>query len=202
MMTIRETRREQTANLWQQVRPCHYLLNLFELILFPRTTFEEKRTTILQARVWQDRFIARQEVPFECWAYDHYEKLDTCLETSKARGWAVISFVEGGVRTGIEAVAYLITKLAEATIYKPEHTSARRLVVLKVQWTGVRLSAYALWSPKAAVIRAHQRAGKEILATGLNFPWGSDYPGYPSRRRYFLPIESSGYPWPGSVRSL
>lgn len=196
LMQVKRSDSAQTMNLWQQIRLCHRLLNLYELILFPRTTFEEKRQPIAQPLALQEGLIARQEVPFECWLYNHDSNLETCVDTLKARAWGVVALFEGSVRTGIEAIAYLITKLAEVTIYTPEHSSERRLDVLQVQWTGVRLGAYSLWSPKAAAIRAHHLAGKGILATTSRFPWGTQYKG---ERRVFRPITSGGYPWPGKL---
>lgn len=132
----------------------------------------------------------RQEVPFERWFFDQgFQKpIDDPMEAMKARAWALLAAIEGGIRITAE-----VASLLYAQVFEPKE-SERHLDVLKAQWQGFTLSLLAVVSPNAAKEKAHHSEGSPLIgAYLLNWKWGTLYGG--KLDAPFWHVECRHYPW-------
>ncbi len=132
----------------------------------------------------------RQEVPFERWFYDHgFQKpLDDPMELMKARTWALLSVVEGGIRILAELASSIYAQVMEP------NEAERHLDVLKAQWQGFTLSLLAVVSPNMAKEKAHNSEGQPLIGSSiLNWKWGTLYTGNLDIPLWHL--ECRQYPW-------
>lgn len=125
----------------------------------------------------------RQEVAFERWfhSYQVSRRNDQATECTQ-RTWAVIACLEGALKTVIEAVAFVVTWLAERC-WPTVHSSEKHLKVLKAQARGTYLSALAVYSPDAAIKEVLDSDEKSkgghpfIGCASINWEWGTPYTG-------------------------
>lgn len=140
----------------------------------------------------------RAEVPFECFAYHYWEKRDPSLcESLTRRFWALLDLCEGYLRVTVELVAFAVHFVGNwvmeqigVTCFSYLFNLDDRQDVLKAQWQGVWLSAYAIFSPTGAIEEAKEVG---IGAPHENWRWGTLYEG--SRPSWWREWVSDQYIW-------
>ena len=115
----------------------------------------------------------RQEVPFERWFADQgfLTPIGNTEDLNKARAWALLATLEGFVRTTAQAATYVFSRFSGGS-----SDNGLQLEILKAQWQGLQLSAYAILSPNGAKEQVTNSQGNSLIGGPLlDWRWGTQY---------------------------
>jgi hypothetical protein len=142
-----------------------------------------------------DDLIMREEVPFERWLvhFGMNRPLESHLETLMARGYAVLAFGESLFKAGIEATAYLVSKIVEK-VFSIDLECDHHWEVCKQQFRSMQFSMKAIASPNHAKEKAFPEGKTPLFGcTEDSHAWGTDYHG--RQRKNPFAFECCDYPW-------
>jgi hypothetical protein len=154
----------------------------------PKVRFRGHRQSFI-ALPSPELFLLRQEVAFERW-FRNYGREDVEASRCTKRLWAVVALAEGVLKTMVEAVAYVVTVVADVFLPLNHNGNSdqgifhyeRHLQVLKAQAKGVYLSAMAIYDPEAVVEKVNDYVSDHpdeplIGCFAKDLTWGTIYQG-------------------------
>ena len=125
----------------------------------------------------------REEVAFHRWYFHHREEISS---TIKPRLWALVALAQDITKLGIEAIAWLVKKLAQKFFnYQPMHSFEKREQIIGEFGKCVLLDLTAVCSPDLAKQRG-------LWIQTKSYTWGMPYEGVRDAKWKF---ESSQYTW-------
>jgi hypothetical protein len=134
--------------------------------------------TRVESTLAYKNYIYLQEIPFHrWWVYTNYDApiAETC-DRWKARGWALLSLIEGSFRALISAIAMLYNRCCGNN----ELSARKHQWIAKEQGIGLKYALWAIWNPNGLKHEMHTKRSEYAQAPFFGYKeqiWGTRYNG-------------------------